>query len=307
MALGIKAYKHIAAGTVKQTLLEAAVVTKLNKIATIETNLNNFMAQKAANSGLCDLDAGGFVPTSRIKALYVGNTFVAANEAGMLVSQALDKRGIMTAVELGDVMIRTDQGGTSWKLAGDDPTVLANWVKLFSAIDGVTGVSVDGTTHTGLIVLAKVAKTGDINDLAGVATVAKTGVAEDVGIIDANGLFVATNVEAALKESALKIANEITDRQFAVTNAITNATLVAGTISGTQNGGNNTFTIAGLDTSKPMFFYRDGIEHLSFGGATMNGSTLTTVITAPESDEVLKIFGYPASVPSVGGGGGLPG
>jgi hypothetical protein len=291
--MGIKAYKQIEALSVTLNLLDQDTQDKIGKIDTIESDLNDLIDSKGQNSGITPLDANGFVPTAHIKALYIGNTFVAADEAAMLVAEATDKRGVLTAVELGDVMIRSDLGGTSYKLGGNDPTVLANWVKLFDAQHGVTGVLIDGTTHTGLVSLAKIAETGDVADLTGLADIATSGNAADVAIADAGGLYDATTAEAAFAEVMEKVNQEVTDRTNAINSAKTAVILVKGTLTGTKNGTNTSFTIGGLDTSKALFLYRDGIEQLSSGFATRDGATVTTAISAPESDEAMEVFGYP--------------
>ena len=78
--------------------------------------IDAFIASKAAASGLCDLDANLLVPTNRLPALSINETFVVASEVAML---ALD-------CQKGDVALRSDED-TVFILADDDPSILANW------------------------------------------------------------------------------------------------------------------------------------------------------------------------------------
>lgn len=281
--MGIKAYKQLEAGTVTFSLLDTGTQAKINKIEPLEIAFNTFAATKAQASGLASLDANGKLITSQLPALALTETNVVTSEAAMLALTA----------QMGDVAVRTDVDKT-FILSGADASVLADWVEILTPLDGVTAIMRGGNALTGQVALAELAFTGDVSDLTGLAAIATSGVASDVVVADAGGLYVADTAEAAFAEVMAKVNQEITDRTTAMNAAKTAVTLVEGTLIGEQNDSNTAFTIAGLDTGKAMFFYRDGIEQFSSGFATRSGTAITCGISAPAADEALKVYGYPA-------------
>lgn len=82
---------------------------------------------------------GGKLPTAYLPSLAINTTHTVASQAEMLALADVDR---------GDVAIRTDLGAT-FILAADDQSILANWVRLPTAVDAV--ISVNG--QTGVVVL----------------------------------------------------------------------------------------------------------------------------------------------------------
>ena len=281
--MGIKAYKQVEALSVTLNLLDADTQAKINKIDPLKADFDLFVATKAQASGLASLDANGKLLTTQLPALALTETNTVASEAVMLALTA----------QKGDVAVRTDVDKT-YILAGEDPAVLADWVEILTPLDGVTAIMRNGNALTGQVALAEIAFTGDVADLTGLADVAKSGAAGDVAIADAGGLYNATTAEGAFAEVMAKVDKEITDRTNALNDAKAAVTLVKGTLIGTKDDSNTAFTVTGLDTSKILFLYRDGVEQLSSGFATRAGAAITTVLSAPASDEAMEVYGYPA-------------
>lgn len=296
--MGIKAYKQIEALSVTLNLLDQDTQNKIGKINTIETDLSDFKATKGQANGIAPLGADSLIPGQYIGSLYSTEVFVVA-AMSELTDAELVHPVTGEAPQPGDVAI-INTGNTetqkSMILSGADHTVAANWSELLGPTDGVFSLSNTSGTLTnqrGTVTLADIAFTGDVADLTGLADVATSGEAGDVSIADAGGLYDATTAEAAFAEVMAKLNQEIDDRTNALNSAVADVTIIEGTITGTQNDTNNAFTVSGLDTSKVMFFYRDGVEQLSSGFASKSGANITTVISAPASDEALKVFGYP--------------
>lgn len=95
----------------------------------------------AALTAKADL-VGGVIPTSQLPALAINDIFTVASQAAMLALTA----------QRGDMAIRTDTSST-YVLAVDDPTTLANW-KVLPTPSGSAITSVNGQT-SGAIVLGK--------------------------------------------------------------------------------------------------------------------------------------------------------
>lgn len=110
-----------------------ADVTGLGTAATVNTG--------NAEGEVPVLGVNGKLPTTVLPALAITNTFVVANQTGMLALTA----------EVGDIAIRTDLN-KSFILAGDDPTSLSAWQELLFPTDAVT--SVNGQTGAVSITLA---------------------------------------------------------------------------------------------------------------------------------------------------------
>jgi hypothetical protein len=76
------------------------------------------LTQKGAANGVANLDAGGLIPAGLLPALAITEVSVVADEAARLALTA----------QPGDVAIQTDDG-TTWILAGPDPTDPGDWVQ----------------------------------------------------------------------------------------------------------------------------------------------------------------------------------
>lgn len=98
------------------------------------------LAQRGAANGVATLGGDSKVPTAQLPAIAISDYLGAvASQAAMLALVG----------QRGDWATRTDLAAT-FILAGDDPTILANWVALPTPADAV--LSVDGAT--GAVVLA---------------------------------------------------------------------------------------------------------------------------------------------------------
>ncbi len=148
-------------------------VTGLGTAATVNTG--------TAEGNIPVLIANGKLPTNVLPALAITNTFVVANQTGMLALTA----------EVGDIAIRTDLN-KSFILAGDDPTSLSAWQELLSPTDAVS--SVNGQTGAVSITLA---------DLGGVPS-STVGVAGGVASLDTGGFVPIANLptESVLTNTA---------------------------------------------------------------------------------------------------------
>ena len=297
---GMLAHKHLQDSTVTRALLSAAVIVELDQIATNTTaigtnatNLSNHIAQKGQADGFAPLNANTKLPTSYLEASalaeYKGEP---ADEAAMVA---------LSGVGPTDWVFRQDSG-TIYFFTSGDSTDAANWTEMSAPNTGV--ISVNG--QTGAITLAAVASSGDANDLSnlaavgisgdaadltGLSAVATSGMASDVAFADATDQFVATTVSGALAEAMTAVGTATQ----AAADAETASTLVSGSISGAQDDTNKSFTVAGVDPSKQILFFRDGAEVVQAGFATLSGSTVTFIANAaaPASDENLTVVGYP--------------
>ncbi len=284
--MSIKAFKQIEAGTVTLSLLEASVQTSLANVAANTTGIAAINSAKAQPSGFASLDAGGKVPANQMPPValseYKGEV---ADEAAM----------VLLTAEQGDWVSRTDDA-SDYILGGADSTVAANWRLITSPNTGVTSMantsgSISG--QNGAVTLADIAFSGQAADIAGLSDVATSGDGADVSFSDGSSIFTAIDVDGALTEVMTKVNSNKVATDIAIGNAVTGAQLISGVLAGTQDDANNAFTVSGIDTTRAVFMYRDGIEQLSSGFATLSGSNITTVISAPASDEVIKVFGYP--------------
>lgn len=91
--------------------------------------------QKGQPNGIADLDAGGKIPTARLPAIAITETFVVASQAAQLA---------LTAQE-GDVAVRTDQSKNYIRNAGTSGT-MTDWTELLTPAAPVQ--SVNGKTGT---------------------------------------------------------------------------------------------------------------------------------------------------------------
>ena len=88
------------------------------------------LANKGVANGYAGLDATGKLPTSVLPALAITETYTANSQTAMLA----------LTCQKGDVCVRTDVP-ENYILAGDSPTVLANWTKLSGNVGTVTSVN----------------------------------------------------------------------------------------------------------------------------------------------------------------------
>lgn len=93
-------------------------------------------------------DADGYILNSRIRNLYVNDSFVVANEAAMLA---------LTTVT-GNVIVRTDTGQVFFKMNNDDPSDLADFADITADTGAVT--SVNGQTGAVSITIANLLAVG---------------------------------------------------------------------------------------------------------------------------------------------------
>lgn len=128
--------------------VQSKINTDSGRIDTLETDVQAIEDSVGVANGIASLDSSGVLPTSQLPNLAITDTFTVASEAAMLA----------LVCEKGDVAIRTDVSKT-YILAGDDPSVLANWKELATPTDLVS--SVNG--QTGVVVL----DTEDISEGAG--------------------------------------------------------------------------------------------------------------------------------------------
>lgn len=288
--MGIKAYQQIEAGTVVRSLLAAAVLAELDQVPVNTAGIQaiNDARGAATGNGIATL-VNGVIPTTQLPP-------VAISEYKGSVADA----SAMTAVtaENGDFVYREDTS-THWILgANNDPTDVANWREFTSPDDGVVTLSNSSGTITGQqgsVTLADVAFSGAASDVTGLSAIATSGSSNDAGYDGSvtNYLTGVANAGAALTALDGQLKTNADNITTATATAVNAATMVKGSLTGTKDGSNPTFAIAGVDVSKPVFVYRDGIEQLSSGFATRSGSSLTTVISAPESDEAMVVYGYP--------------
>lgn len=88
--------------------------------------------QKGAANGLATLDSGGQIPSAQIPPLGITEVTPVPSQAAMLALPA----------QRGDVAIRTDTN-TTYILATDSPTTLADWKQVLTPGAGVTSVNGD--------------------------------------------------------------------------------------------------------------------------------------------------------------------
>lgn len=172
--------------SVTEALLEQAVQDKLAQIAVNTDDIADINNSIGAANGIASLDAGGKLPISQLPALAIGDTHSVADQAAMLALTA----------ERGDVAVITGDG--NYRLAGDDASVLSNWVKLVDN-EGVESILIDGVAATGQVSLAKIAQSGNSVDAA----------------FSAAG-FTSTNAKDAIVEVKTAVDSEVTARQNAI-------------------------------------------------------------------------------------------
>jgi hypothetical protein len=138
-----------------------------NGLATLNSSGKVPMTQLQGGvaSGVATLDASGKLTAGQLPALAINDVFSVASQAAMLALTA----------ERGDVAIRSDTN-TSYILAADDPTTLANWKPiLFSApvvsVAGLTGAisSAGLKTALSLVVADLTDATANAKSLLGMA------------------------------------------------------------------------------------------------------------------------------------------
>lgn len=293
---GILAYKQLQDASVTRALLAAAVITELDQIGTNTAAIQAINDAKGAANGFAPLGSDGVVPGEFIGSLHSSEAFIVTSMAELTASSLrhpvtndIPRRGDIARIESGNEATQR-----TLLLVGADYAVEANWSEWLNPTDGVFAlrdVSGNNMDKRGTVTLADVAFTGAAADVSGLATVATSGNAADVALADSGDLFTATSVEAGLAE-AMEAANAAA---ISAQNAQTGSTLIAGTVSGDKGTANKAYTISGLDTSKQIFFFRDGVEILQAGFATKSGSTVTLIasVAAVDTDENLSVVGYP--------------
>lgn len=100
---------------------------------------------RGASEGVAEL-VGGLLPTSRLPALAINDTFTVNTQAAMLTLNA----------QRGDMAIRTDfTPNRTYILTADAPATLANWVQVsfgsVASVNGQTGVIVLGPSDVGAV------------------------------------------------------------------------------------------------------------------------------------------------------------
>lgn len=166
---------------------------------------------------------GGLLPTSRLPALALTDTYVVASEAEMLD----------LAVQKGDVAVRSDVPG-AFILATDDPTDVDNWVQLPTPADAV--LSVNG--QNGVIVLSAADVGADPAGAAAAAQAASQPHAADLDSLASGGapatawlralldaVYVAAGAAASVQDP-LGIGYPTNQLQFSTLAANINANLI---------------------------------------------------------------------------------
>jgi hypothetical protein len=131
-------------------------------------------------NGVCDLDANGKIPSSRLAAIATGETFVVANQAGRLAA----------AANKGDVAVQEDTN-ESYILRSTPASTAANWVKLLfpatvSSVNGQVG-SVNLTKAS--FGLDLVDNTSDVNKPVSSATQTELNKKLDKSLYSAKGVL----------------------------------------------------------------------------------------------------------------------
>lgn len=169
-----------------RALLEQAVQDDLLQIPVNTQSIVDINASIGAASGIAPLDAASKIPVQFLPAIAIGDTHTVANEAEMLALTA----------ETGDVAVMAGIG--NYRLATNDPTDAANWIKLVDN-EGVESLMIDGVAHTGQVNLAKIASTGASVDAAFVGA-GFTAVNAQDAILEVNGRV---TTEAAARTTAV--------------------------------------------------------------------------------------------------------
>ncbi len=148
-------------------------------------------------NGVCDLDANGKIPSSRLAAIATGETFVVANQAGRLAA----------AANKGDVAVQEDTN-ESYILRSTPASTAANWVKLLfpatvSSVNGQVG-SVNLTKAS--FGLDLVDNTSDVNKPVSSATQTELNKKLDKSLYSAKGVLLTAT--AASTPSALSLGTD---------------------------------------------------------------------------------------------------
>ncbi|GEM_PF-1118310 len=165
--------------------------------------------QKGQPNGIADLDAGGKIPTARLPAIAITETFVVASQAAQLA---------LTAQE-GDVAVRTDQSKNYIRNAGTSGT-MTDWTELLTPAAPVQ--SVNGKTGTVNLVPADIgaatAAQGAKADSAVQSVVAGTGISVNntdprnpvlSGLIPLSGLYSARPTAVVAGDGAIYLATDV--------------------------------------------------------------------------------------------------
>lgn len=104
-------------------------------------------SQRGASEGVAEL-VGGMLPTARLPALAINDTYTVASQTAMLALSGADR---------GDMAIRTDFAPSkAFVLAADDETLLANWIEITAqgavvSVNGQSGVVVLSAADVGAV------------------------------------------------------------------------------------------------------------------------------------------------------------
>lgn len=211
--------------------LNAASIASLAKADTAvqPATLTSGLAAKADASAVATSLAakadlvGGVIATSQLPALAINDIFPVTSQAQMLALTA----------QRGDMAIRSDTS-TTWVLATDDPTTLANW-KVLPTPSGSAITSINGQT-SGAIVLGKadiglgnVDNTSDLNKPVSTATTTALGLKVDISafgnttVLSKNSSGVLAGLTYATAATASAIPLRGTSGQLTVPTTPTNA------------------------------------------------------------------------------------
>lgn len=274
------AKKQIRAGTISEALFDAALVTKISKIAVNEQNIADINAARGAANGIATLGADGKLLSNQIPAIAVSDHLGdVSSEAAMLALTG----------QRGDWATRTDES-QSYMLIGDDASVLANWKPITTPNDGVTDLRNASGTITGKngsVTLADIAFSGSANDVSfshakfSSANVSTALVELKDQVDDLDGAYKAADV--LLQEDINNVSTQVATK-VAIENFRTGVLL-----EGTIDRANRVFTLpAGEDFEPGTLVVTYNGTQVVEGGArdyTISGTTITFAESPDYEDE----------------------
>ncbi len=141
-------------------------------------NLKADAALLGAVNGIATLDSNGVIPSSQIGSITTGDTFVVANQAARLATNA----------KKGDVAVQEDTN-ESWILKTTPATLTANWVKLLfpASVTSVNGNTGSVTLTKSDLSLSNVDNTSDLNKPVSTATTTELNKKVDKTVLTAKG------------------------------------------------------------------------------------------------------------------------
>jgi hypothetical protein len=158
-------------------------------------------SEKGQPNGYAGLDAGGKVATSVLPALAINDVFPVADQAAMLALTA----------QRGDIAVRADNNKT-YALAGDDATLLANWIELKTpgAVTSING-------QTGAVVLRRLVAGGNLGATPSLAMQASDHDVWLVGTLNANATLTVTGLAAGQSARLLLTQDATGGRTLSIT------------------------------------------------------------------------------------------